>query len=86
MAVELKHRLERSLGMSLSATVCFTHPTVSALGRLLATKLGLDGEPDARPPALDMAPSDAGRFDGLSEAELVSRIRERLDGVAGETA
>jgi acyl transferase domain-containing protein len=40
MSVELKNRLERSLGLSLSATLVWSHPTTAALVRHLAQKLG----------------------------------------------
>ncbi len=41
MGFELKNRCEQSLGLALSATIVWNYPTVSALARHLADKLGV---------------------------------------------
>jgi hypothetical protein len=41
MALELRNRLEASLGLSLSATLVWGYPTVAALAPHLAEKMGM---------------------------------------------
>jgi epothilone polyketide synthase D len=41
MALELRNRLEASLGVTLSATLVWGHPTAAALGKFLADKMEL---------------------------------------------
>jgi hypothetical protein len=41
MALELRGRLERRTGLSLSPTLAWNHPTVRALGEHLAERLGV---------------------------------------------
>jgi acyl carrier protein len=49
MGLELRNRLEAALGLTLSATLVWSHPNVSALADFLAGKLG--GEPSPAPAA-----------------------------------
>ena len=42
MAVELKNRLERSLGLSLSSTLAFNYPNLTALSEHLLSVMGLE--------------------------------------------
>jgi NADPH:quinone reductase-like Zn-dependent oxidoreductase/acyl carrier protein len=44
MALELRNRLEDNLGLQLTATLIWAHPTVSALASYLLTQLGLQVE------------------------------------------
>ncbi len=41
MAVELRNRLEASLGVSLSATLVYNYPTVAIMAPYIADKIGL---------------------------------------------
>lgn len=52
MALELRNRLERRTGLSLSPTLVWNHPTVTAVGEHLASRLGLAlaAEPGAATP------------------------------------
>ena len=43
MAVELRNRLQTSLGVMLSSTMAFEHPTVGDLAAFLGRELGLGG-------------------------------------------
>jgi hypothetical protein len=46
MAVELRNALGAAVGMTLPATLLFDYPTVEALTRFLAGKLGVLEAPD----------------------------------------
>ena len=96
MALELRNRLERRTGLSLSPTLVWNHPTVVAVGEHLATRLGLAlaGEavapaspPEAPPPE---APAPDAEVDDLvaALADLDDEELQRLlDGpAAGEGA
>jgi hypothetical protein len=48
MALELRNRLEASLGLTLSATLVWGHPTIAALATHLASKLNISLEPEAK--------------------------------------
>ena len=52
LALELRNRLERSLGIRLSATLVWAHPTIFDLATYLATRLNieLDDSPAADAP------------------------------------
>jgi myxalamid-type polyketide synthase MxaE and MxaD len=52
MALELKNRLERRLGLALPATTLFEHPTAQSLAVHLAALLGPRETPPAPPPPL----------------------------------
>ncbi|MBI3244200.1 MAG: SDR family NAD(P)-dependent oxidoreductase [Chloroflexi bacterium] len=63
MSVELKNRLQSSLGRSLPTTLAFDHPTIEALAGYLATEvLALGGTP--------MMPVVAGNGDGQAEVAI----------------
>jgi acyl carrier protein len=47
MTIELRHRLEDDLGVRLSATVVWRHPTTAALAAHLLLVLGLDAGAEA---------------------------------------
>jgi NAD(P)-dependent dehydrogenase (short-subunit alcohol dehydrogenase family)/acyl carrier protein len=42
MTVELKNRLEHALGLPLSTSLLWAHPTITSLARLLVERLGLE--------------------------------------------
>jgi acyl transferase domain-containing protein len=56
MSVEVKTRLERSLGVPLSPTLIWSHPTIAALVPFLAEKIGVPLE-EARAPEAAPAPA-----------------------------
>jgi acyl carrier protein len=47
MALELRNRLERSLGLTLPATLVWNYPTVAALAPHLAGRLSIPLQPQA---------------------------------------
>ncbi|MEM7307331.1 MAG: SDR family NAD(P)-dependent oxidoreductase [Planctomycetota bacterium] len=83
MAVELKARLERSLGLELQATLLFDHPTVEALVAYLDASFAetVPEDQDEAVPALDEAPApadDAALLDelaALSDEDALRRLR-----------
>ncbi|MHB9857129.1 SDR family oxidoreductase [Streptomyces sp. YIM S03343] len=68
-ALELRHRLETVLGITLPATLVWAHRTLAALADNLAERLGLTLDPPAQRPAEAALPALA---DG--DAELLTRI------------
>jgi len=84
MAVELKGRLERSLGVPLPSTLTFNHPTIKALGDyLLSEALGFDSAPEKT--ASIPSPADVLSFDhsseDLSEEELSVLLLKKLEQI-----
>ncbi|WP_434419163.1 type I polyketide synthase [Nannocystis pusilla] len=67
LGLELRNRLEAGLGLTLSATLIWTWPTVHDLARHLGERLGWD----APPPAPAPAPTPALDLDTLSDQELL---------------
>ncbi|MFY0539570.1 acyl carrier protein [Nannocystis pusilla] len=67
LGLELRNRLEAGLGITLSATLIWTWPTVQDLARHLGERLGWD----APPPAPAPAPTPALDLDTLSDQELL---------------
>jgi len=88
MVVELKNRLQRSLGTTLSATAGFNYPSIHQMaGYLMDEKLDFtDNEaipeiavPDAAP-TLEPVP-ELKELDGLSEEDLVQKLAARFEAV-----
>ncbi|MBI2838245.1 MAG: type I polyketide synthase [Acidobacteria bacterium] len=83
MTLELRNRLEASLGLKLSATLVWNHPTVSALAVHLARTLDISAlsndAPDATP-SRDLATETelAAVIDGLSEEAAEAILAEKL--------
>jgi len=86
MALELRNRLEADLGLKLSATLVWNHPTVTALVPHLADRMGIPLEG----PAAEVVPAlTAGDEEGivrmLNEIELLTADEARralADGMA----
>ncbi len=74
MAVELRNRLQSSLGRSLPSTIAFDHPTPSDLSAHLAALVLEPGMPDAPESA---RAEDAG-LEAMSEAEAAAAFAEEL--------
>jgi acyl carrier protein len=81
MALELRNRLELSLGVTLSATLIWGYPTVAALAPFLAEKLGLPLEVTSSPPVAAAEPTPSGAsqsLDELSEESAAELLAEKL--------
>jgi acyl carrier protein len=86
MAVELRGRLERSLGVPLPSTLTFNYPTIRALtDYLLKEVLQFDSPPASEQTALIPAATPAKTAsvdqpsDGLSEDEISILLMEKLE-------
>ncbi len=84
MAVELRARLEASLGRSLRSTLIFDFPTLEALNRHLLAELD-DELARATGLAASMpdSSSDEDELDDLSEHELAAMLSSRLASLKG---
>jgi acyl transferase domain-containing protein len=84
MAVDLQRRLQTGLGVTLSTTVGFDHPTVEALARHLAEKALNFQTPLARSAAAGRgaaASREAARLEQMSEDELLELFAEELEKI-----
>lgn len=82
MAVELKGRLERSLGVPLSATFTFNYPTINALANYLFTEApGYDAAPEKTTVTPIPAKSDSvdELSDDFSEDEIAALLLKKLE-------
>jgi NADP-dependent 3-hydroxy acid dehydrogenase YdfG/acyl carrier protein len=77
MGLELRNRLELSLGVGLPVTLVWSHPTIAALTPHLAAKMGVSLEEDLKP-ASDETPGADAELDDLSEAEAAALLSEKL--------
>jgi acyl carrier protein len=79
MTLELRNRIEASLGLKLSATVVWNYPTITALAEYLARKLDLAPADAAARPAPAAAPSAlAVAVRDLTEDEAAAALAETL--------
>jgi acyl carrier protein len=82
MALELRNRLETSLGLTLPATMVFNYPTIEVLTGYLAEKMSIpleiattaNGAAVVATPLLETGEN----FDDLSEAEVQAMLAEEL--------
>ena len=78
MALELRNRLESGLGLTLPATVVWTHPTVAQLATHLANELGLlQVSERAELASVSPAPAEL-ELGALSEADLALLLADEL--------
>nr|AYM54554.1 short-chain dehydrogenase/reductase SDR [Racemicystis crocea] len=75
MSLELRNRLEASLGLQLSATLLFTYATPAALTEHLLERLDLPGQAKTEPPP----PPDEGAPPPLDDAELLAFFDATLE-------
>jgi acyl carrier protein len=81
MGLEIRNRLEASLGLTLSATLAWTYPTLAALTVHLAERMDL---PLEEPQAAAGGESDrlaqiAGSIANLSESEMEALLMKKLE-------
>jgi acyl transferase domain-containing protein/NAD(P)-dependent dehydrogenase (short-subunit alcohol dehydrogenase family)/SAM-dependent methyltransferase/acyl carrier protein len=84
MALELKGRLERSLGLQLPSTLTFNYPNVRALADYILSevlKFGSESTPEMTHPIPTVAQtqSDSHPTDDLSEDEIANLLLKRLE-------
>ena len=82
MALELRNRLEASLGIKVSATVVWNHPTVRALAAHLGARLGLPAEAPAPPDQMRLPDSSEHR--GLASDVTALTEEQALRKLLGE--
>ena len=75
MALELKNRLQASVGRPLPSTIAFDYPTTAALAAFVGEVLGAAPATAAAAPAAAAAASD---LDALSEDEAAALLMEEL--------
>jgi acyl carrier protein len=86
MSLELRNRLETSLGVRLSATILFTYPHPSALAGYLLTVLDPSKSPARKeaPRSSSQATDDRGglkAMEPMTERETVSAIDAEIDAL-----
>ena len=82
MSIELQHKVERELGMKLSATLAWNYPSVRELAAFVLDLLGHAGAPAERSaamtPPVDSSPGPlASEVDNLSEDEALAALLGR---------
>jgi acyl carrier protein len=90
MAVELQHRVQGALGVSLSSTVSFDQPNIESLARYLLEKVlfsklpgGANGVSTQKDVGAEALSAD---IQTLSEEELVRLLARELQPVDGENS
>ena len=86
MTLELRNRIESSLGLKLSATVVWNHPTIRALAEYLERKLDLAGVDSPAPltPLVPAAPlaDVAAAVDSLTDQQVAEALAQTLGELA----
>jgi hypothetical protein len=78
--MELRNRLESSLGLTLSATLVWTHPNVAAISNFLGQQLF---ESQSTAPKPDSEPQVQPELGGMT-ADEVAKTSERLSSLSDE--
>jgi acyl carrier protein len=84
MSVELKTRLEKSIGQSLPSTLTFNYPTIAELAEYLLSKLfPVEAIAHSTPemPVEENVPIDVEDMDDFSEDELADLLMKKLKGL-----
>ncbi len=79
MTLELRNRLEAGLGLTLSATLVWNYPTVSALVPFLAGKMEIKLE--TAEPESEVEPKEESAIDQLSPDEVEKLLAAELDSI-----
>jgi acyl transferase domain-containing protein/acyl carrier protein len=85
MGLEIRNRLEASLGLTIPATLIWTYPTIAALSVHLGRALGLPDEAQPAPAPTEPSIPDelrrtAEKIAELSEAEMEALLLKKLAG------
>jgi acyl carrier protein len=78
MGLEIRNRLERSLGLTLSAALVWTYPTLTALTTFLAEALELPADAGAAPSPIDSKTGRESEAARAAVAELSDEEAERM--------
>jgi myxalamid-type polyketide synthase MxaE and MxaD len=79
MTLELRNRLERTVGIKLSPTMLFNYPTVAALAPRLLEKMSFELAGPQRPTAAEIpVPAGNANLDSLSKDELEDLLAKEL--------
>jgi acyl carrier protein len=81
MTIELRNRLETSMGLTLSATLIWNYPSVEALIPFLAEKMGVLLEGDSEEKTADPEPEEdntATELQDLSQTEIEDMLAAEL--------
>jgi NAD(P)-dependent dehydrogenase (short-subunit alcohol dehydrogenase family)/SAM-dependent methyltransferase/acyl carrier protein len=81
MSVELKTRLERSVGKALPSTLTFNYPTVAELAEYLATNVLPQAVELPAPAEVPIEPTSVEDIDDLSEDDLADLLMKKLKGL-----
>lgn len=79
MAVELRRRIQRALGIEVSTVATFDHPSISELAAHLLSRLGLDPAPPL--PAPDPPPGPPAPPAPSSQQELLALIETEFEAL-----
>ncbi|HEY3230463.1 MAG TPA: acyl carrier protein, partial [Roseiflexaceae bacterium] len=86
MALELRNRLEASLGITLSATMVWGYPTIAALVPHLADRLGIDLAEQTAPVEDDHADAIVTNVVHMSEDQAEAALAETLAAIESSLA
>jgi myxalamid-type polyketide synthase MxaE and MxaD len=90
MALELRNRLDRALGLALPVTLVWSHPTVADLAASLAERMGIaldapPSQPTASPPSASSSPSPpSSADDGGAGAWAVDDLLARMEALGDD--
>jgi len=82
--LELRNRLESSLGVSLQATLVWSHPTIAQLVPHLADKMEVALEDEQAVAAVVSPPEDETPIDDLTEQDASALLAEKLAALDDE--
>jgi NADPH:quinone reductase-like Zn-dependent oxidoreductase/acyl carrier protein len=83
MGLELRNRLEASLGLSMSVTMVWAYPDVVLLARHILSRLGLDAASEQEASAAAAGEPERAALEQLSDDELLRAAAEALTQSAG---
>jgi acyl carrier protein len=84
MTLELRNRLETTLGLTLSATLIWNYPTIEALTPFLAEKLNLPLTADTEvvPAKIESLPTETSdTLDDLSQTDIEALLADELSEI-----